>query len=550
MAQPQVPDNDRRVENDAIASQTEFSFDFGVNAESELTVTKVANADGAVSNPAIVSSDLVARTITIAAQLAGDKIIIEGDRTVERSSNYLDGGEIGPQDLNFDFNNITKDTQEIKRDLGRAALLPNDVLDSIDATLPRPVADAALAWNSTADALETVLLSLLTNPAAVTQPEAEAGTETGLRLWSPLRVAQAIAALGVGEANPDTVSQAEAEAGVATTDRLWTAQRVAQAIAALEVGEANPDTVSQAEAEAGTDRLWTAQRVAQAIAALESITETNTVTMTNKTLTAPKVITGLFDSSGNEWITQFAPASAVNNVQISSAVTTDSVKIAAVGDDTDIGVHLLPKGSGNVNLGTFSVDGDQTVGAGQDGYVLTYDHSTGLISLEAASGGSAWTHTAFANADLQIVQNGSAVAIERIYKASNAEIYTINLPSTPTSWYQARFSLPEDYDGGAINFDTYYTQDTTTSGNVDFNVKGSILKSGVDLSTVTAATDSHVFAAGGTADTVYVETYTVTPTGATSGAGQTLFVQGRRFGNGPNDTLATNIRLLAIKAYQ
>jgi hypothetical protein len=515
MAQPQVPDNDRRVENDAIASQTEFSFDFGVNAESELTVTKVANADGAVSNPAIVSSDLVARTITIAAQLAGDKIIIEGDRTVERSSNYLDGGEIGPQDLNFDFNNITKDTQEIKRDLGRAALLPNDVLDSIDATLPRPVADAALAWNSTADALETVLLSLLTNPAAVTQPEAEAGTETGLRLWSPLRVAQAIAALGVGEANPDTVSQAEAEAGVATTDRLWTAQRVAQAIAAL-----------------------------------ESITETNTVTMTNKTLTAPKVITGLFDSSGNEWITQFAPASAVNNVQISSAVTTDSVKIAAVGDDTDIGVHLLPKGSGNVNLGTFSVDGDQTVGAGQDGYVLTYDHSTGLISLEAASGGSAWTHTAFANADLQIVQNGSAVAIERIYKASNAEIYTINLPSTPTSWYQARFSLPEDYDGGAINFDTYYTQDTTTSGNVDFNVKGSILKSGVDLSTVTAATDSHVFAAGGTADTVYVETYTVTPTGATSGAGQTLFVQGRRFGNGPNDTLATNIRLLAIKAYQ
>jgi len=38
-------------------------------------------------------------------------------------------------------------------------------------------------------------------------------------------------------------------------------------------------------------------------------------------------------------------------------------------------------------LGNFTFDADQTVGAGQDDYVLTYDHSTTSISLEAASGG-------------------------------------------------------------------------------------------------------------------------------------------------------------------
>jgi len=42
-----------------------------------------------------------------------------------------------------------------------------------------------------------------------------------------------------------------------------------------------------------------------------------------------------------------------------------------------------------VNLGNFAFDADQTVGAGQDNFVLTYDFGTGLISLEAAAGGAA-----------------------------------------------------------------------------------------------------------------------------------------------------------------
>jgi len=44
---------------------------------------------------------------------------------------------------------------------------------------------------------------------------------------------------------------------------------------------------------------------------------------------------------------------------------------------------------GDVTLGNYVLDSDQTVGSSQDNYVLTYDNSTGKISLEAAaSGGS------------------------------------------------------------------------------------------------------------------------------------------------------------------
>ncbi len=56
--------------------------------------------------------------------------------------------------------------------------------------------------------------------------------------------------------------------------------------------------------------------------------------------------------------------------------------------DTNGDVIIDPNGTGNVKLGNFEFDADQTVGSGQDNYVLTYDHSSTSISLEAAAGGS------------------------------------------------------------------------------------------------------------------------------------------------------------------
>lgn len=45
-------------------------------------------------------------------------------------------------------------------------------------------------------------------------------------------------------------------------------------------------------------------------------------------------------------------------------------------------IDIEPNGTGNVLLGNFVFDADQTVGAGQDNYVLTYDNAAGVISLE------------------------------------------------------------------------------------------------------------------------------------------------------------------------
>jgi len=58
-------------------------------------------------------------------------------------------------------------------------------------------------------------------------------------------------------------------------------------------------------------------------------------------------------------------------------------------DDSNHHLHIAPQGTGNVSLGNFTFNADQSVGSGQDNYVLTYDHSAETIGLEAAGGGGA-----------------------------------------------------------------------------------------------------------------------------------------------------------------
>ena len=52
-------------------------------------------------------------------------------------------------------------------------------------------------------------------------------------------------------------------------------------------------------------------------------------------------------------------------------------------------ITINPNGTGNVLIGNYEFDADQSVGAGQDNYVLTYDNSTGHVSLEAAAAAGA-----------------------------------------------------------------------------------------------------------------------------------------------------------------
>ena len=77
-----------------------------------------------------------------------------------------------------------------------------------------------------------------------------------------------------------------------------------------------------------------------------------TKTLTNKTLTAPKIANGGFiaDANGNEGIVLQTASSAVNAIEITNAATGGSVVVGAMGDDSNIDIDITPKGTGEVNI--------------------------------------------------------------------------------------------------------------------------------------------------------------------------------------------------------
>lgn len=188
---------------------------------------------------------------------------------------------------------------------------------------------------------------------------------------------------------------------------------------------------------------------------------------------------GQLDVNGNaigdgtrELLTFTEDASAVNHINIENEATGSGPIISAAGDDTNINLNINAKGTGNISLGNFTFDADQTVGAGQDNYVLTYDNAGGLISLEAAAGGGGnWVLISSATA------SGSAT-IDFTGLSSTYHAYAVVIEGLQPATDDAGLLMRTSTDNGA----TY----DSSAGNYGYTVHGSQSNGG----TATLGSDS------------------------------------------------------------
>ena len=95
-----------------------------------------------------------------------------------------------------------------------------------------------------------------------------------------------------------------------------------------------------------------------------------TQTLTNKTLTSPRVGTSINDTTGAEVIKITSVGSAVNEVTISNNSTGNKPTITASGGDTNVNLKLAAQGNGSVEVAklalttaSISSDGNAPVGA-------------------------------------------------------------------------------------------------------------------------------------------------------------------------------------------
>jgi hypothetical protein len=163
---------------------------------------------------------------------------------------------------------------------------------------------------------------------------------------------------------------------------------------------------------------------------MQLVADTATQTLTNKTLTAPK-IDGIKDTSGNNVLVFNAAASAVNYLTMSNRATGSLPYLAADGADTNVDLGLIPKGTGRVAIWK----------------------SSGAAEINGGGGDT--------NVDLNLSTQGTGVV-----KANNVQVATISDAQTLTN---KTLTAPK------IN------QVNDTSGNQQFTTSPTDMIMAVDL---------------------------------------------------------------------
>ena len=112
------------------------------------------------------------------------------------------------------------------------------------------------------------------------------------------------------------------------------------------------------------------------------------------------------DSNGNEEIIFTTTASAVNELTIANAATGNAPSISTTGSDTNIGLTIAPKGTGDVN-----VDADTLRVGDSNADATITTNGTGDLTLSTNAGSNSGTIKIFdaANGNIEITPNGTGV---------------------------------------------------------------------------------------------------------------------------------------------
>jgi hypothetical protein len=158
-------------------AQTAWPFTFKVFAESDILVTtanslgietvRVLDTDYSVvlnSNQDTSPGGTVTYPISGSALATGDVLTITGNLAYDQPLDLPAGGNFSPLALENELDRMAMQIQQLKEQLGRATQV--SVSTSADVTLPSPLSNAVIGWDSTAEALQNFPLSELATAVA------------------------------------------------------------------------------------------------------------------------------------------------------------------------------------------------------------------------------------------------------------------------------------------------------------------------------------------------------------------------------------------------
>ena len=249
------------------------------------------------------------------------------------------------------------------------------------------------------------------------------------------------------------------------------------------------------------------------------VTLTGTQTLTNKTLTAPKIGTSILDTNGNELLLLTATGSAVNELTLANAATGDGPILSATGE-TNVDINLNPKGTGTLKSGTAAVKiaGKETI----------------------------WVPSA---AMYPSTTNGaSAQQVETT--ATRPDMKVLDFDPSSNEFAQFAVAFPKSWNEGTVTYQVYWSPSNTNTGDCIFTLSGVSVGDGdtidVAFGTVITLTDAGI----GTVEDQQVtgESSAITIAGSPAVDQLTYFRLERLAGNGA-DTFTGDARVLGIKLF-
>jgi len=250
-----------------------------------------------------------------------------------------------------------------------------------------------------------------------------------------------------------------------------------------------------------------------------TVTLTGTQTLTNKTLTAPKIGTSILDTGGNELINLTATGSAVNEITLANAASGNAPSITASGE-TNVSLNLVPKGTGTLQGGgsAIKIAGKETM----------------------------WIPAAAMYGPTTNPADGALVETT----ATRPDLKVFDFDASTQQYTQFTVAMPKSWNEGTITYQVYWSPSTTNTGNCIFGVQGVACADG-DTIDVAYGTAIEVTDAGiGTVEDqqISAESSAMTVAGSPAAGEQTYFQLFRKAADG-GDTFTGESRVLGIKLF-
>ena len=301
------------------------------------------------------------------------------------------------------------------------------------------------------------------------------------------------------------------------------------------------------------------------------VTLTGTQTLTNKTLTAPKIGTSILDTSGNELLLLTATGSAVNEFTLANASTGNGPTLSATGE-TNVGINIKPKGTGETIIGTGAAAATLTTSGAHDlvldtnsgtnsGTITITDGAAGAINIAPNGAGVAQVGgAAIKVAGLETMwvpaaamygtTTNPADAAQIETTATRPDLKTFDFDPDTQQHTQFSVAFPKSWNEGTVTYQVYWSPSNTNTGNCFFAMQGVSVGDG-DTIDVAYGTQQTVTDAGiGTVEDQQVSPVSSAMTIAGSPAvDEQTYFQFFRVATSGTDTFTGDARVLGVKIF-